>query len=137
MKSRTFLAAIFVAATTLAINAQEPVKQNREDVRGNRPAFVDENNNGICDHYENGTCPNGNKPMMRQGRRGFKQGQPGDSTLQRGRAMCPGMKRGMGTGMYQGKGRMQGFKDDNKNGICDYYEEWLKNNPQQESKDVK
>ncbi len=44
-----------MALTTLA-GAQDPgAGQKQQNVTGNGQAYVDANNNGICDNFENGT----------------------------------------------------------------------------------
>ncbi|MDD5193592.1 MAG: hypothetical protein PHF67_03325 [Candidatus Nanoarchaeia archaeon] len=58
------------------VYAQQSEDTNTKQIRGT--GFVDANNNGICDHIENGDCPrnnmegrcNGNTecPMHKQGR---------------------------------------------------------------------
>ncbi len=67
-----------------------------------QPFFVDADNNGVCDNYENGN--------RGQGRR-LGQGQG----LCRGR----GNGKGLGRGRGQGRGGNGNFVDQNNDGICD------------------
>ncbi len=61
--------------------------------------FVDENGDGICDHYQSGTCPGYGK--------GF--------TDENGDGICDHYQSGTCPGYKNGKG----FVDENGDGICD------------------
>ncbi len=75
MKTRLFLAAFTIVLSMGFISAQNGNGKGRnQDPDRERPGmctnpvsnkgrcvdFIDENNNGICDNYENGTCAGGN-----------------------------------------------------------------------------
>ncbi len=123
MKARTFLAMLVLTATAAIANAQVPVKpQQPTGQNSNCPSFVDENKNGVCDNFENGTCPYPNRQLNGKGRRNMQGGQGTNQNMRQGR------RQGNGQGMGRNAAMMQrrGFKDDNKNGVCDYYEEWQK-----------
>lgn len=108
MKTKLFLTGLALMALTVFANGQDPVAKQgqgngqccgRCNGTGKGAAFVDKNNNGICDNFENRTAnATGNKGN--------------------GNGKCDG------TGKRQGQGRGKGrnFVDANKNGICDYYE---------------
>lgn len=126
MKTKLFISGLaFMALTTLAIAQsadQAPAKPQTGTVK--EANFVDANNNGICDNFENnGTnaanckgpgavscCGQGKKQMMGRG-----QGMGAGSGM--------GQKRmGTGMGMGQGKGMGKNFVDADNNGICDKFE---------------
>jgi len=112
MKTRLFLTGLALMAITAFANAQEPVAgQGQGNIprngqccgrcngTGKGVAFVDKNNNGICDNYENRTANATNNKGN-------------------GNGICDGTGKGQG----QGRGKGRNFVDANKNGICDYYE---------------
>lgn len=102
MKAKIILTGLALVAGLVFTSAQNPVGKKGN---GNRACggavkcatFVDANNNGICDTYENRT-PN--------------------ATGKKGTGTCTGTGNGQG----QGKGNGKNFVDANKNGICDTYE---------------
>jgi hypothetical protein len=113
MRTKLFITGLAFMAITTMVNAQnseaDKIPQN---VNGSPSAFVDANNNGVCDNYENRTT-------TARGRRGngFRKGCP----MGQGRAQLgKGSGRGMGRGM--GRGGNMNFVDVDKNGVCDYYE---------------
>ena len=113
MKATTILAALFLMATTAIVSAQTPVKnQKSTTTQGNGPAYVDQNNNGVCDNYENGTSPRAKGQAIGKGNRKNATGQ--------GRGQ--GLGKGKGLGERQGTGQGRNFSDDNKDGVCDRYE---------------
>lgn len=98
----------FVATIGLATGQNQKQNQTKKPEtttiqRG--PAFVDKNNNGICDNFE--------------------KGNPGNPDANGRRALCDGSGRGQGRGQRKGSGLCNGkgggvnFIDANKNGICD------------------
>jgi len=110
-----------MALTTLAsaqnsgVSSSQP-KSNTEKA----PTYVDANNNGICDNYENNAANasncrrSGANNCCGQGRRQMQgQGQGQGNGYGRGRNRF---------GMGQGKGRGRNFVDADKNGICDNFE---------------
>ena len=89
--------------------------------------FVDANNNGVCDSYENGTCKVGNGKGLQDGS-GRGQGLRNGSGRRGGGNQAIGQGRGRGgnagQGLRNGSGRGNGgraanFVDANNNGICD------------------
>jgi len=104
MKTKLFLTGLALMAVTSFANGQDPVaKQGQGNGQrngqcngtGKGSAFVDKNNDGVCDNIKNGNAT-GNK----------------------GNGTCDGS----GKGQRQGKGQGRNFVDANKNGICDTYE---------------
>ena len=106
MKAKIFLAGLaFVVVAALA-SAQNPVgkRGNGNGTCGGTAkcaTFVDANNNGICDTYENRT-PN--------------------ATGKKGKGNGTGTCTGNGQGQGKGKGKGKNFVDANNNGVCDTYE---------------
>lgn len=121
MKTKLLITGIALMALTALAGAQNPSSANTgSQVYPGRGAYVDANNDGICDYYNlygrrfyNRTT--GNVQALGN-RRGLAPGQ--------GRGIARGQGRGMGPG--QGRGLAPGgrnFIDENKNGICDLYED--------------
>lgn len=105
MKTKLFITALALAAVTTIASAQtQGSEQGQRDGKGNGAAFIDNNKDGVCDNYENGTPRQGMANKKGQGK-----GQ--------------GYHRGNGrSGKGQGRGENGNFIDENKNGICDYRE---------------
>ena len=104
MKTKLFLTGLALMAITTFASAQDPVAGQgrgngcgRCNGTGKGAAFVDKNNDGVCDNLQNGNAT-GNK----------------------GNGKCDG------SGKVQGKGQGSNFVDANKNGICDTYEARIK-----------
>jgi len=121
-----FTALALIAALTLA-NAQDTIPRGQRLLNGTGrgPAYIDANNNKICDYYEQGTPggPRGQRNVNVRGRgAGWGQGYG------RGQGYGPGRGngRGQGYGPGRGFGRGRNFVDADKNGICDYYEPVVK-----------
>ncbi|MEI6274459.1 MAG: hypothetical protein WCP08_00655 [Prolixibacteraceae bacterium] len=99
MKTKLYLTGLALIAITAFASAQDPVVAGQGNGRGRcngtgkGVAFVDANNDGICDNQSN--------------RSANAAGNKGNGT-------CNGKGRG------QGKGR--NFVDANKNGVCDTFE---------------
>ncbi len=104
MKTKLFLAGLALMAITVFANAQDPIAKQG---RGNGPcngtgkgaAFVDKNNDGVCDNVETRT---------------------GNSTVKsgKGNGICKGTGKGQGQGTWKGRN----FVDANGNGVCDTFE---------------
>jgi hypothetical protein len=131
MKTKLFITALALMSITALTSAQNTDPEpDQQKPAGWGPAFVDTNNNGICDNYENYVNVPGRRFNAPAQGRGLGPGQ--------GRGLRPGMGRGLGPGQgarfgnapgqgfrtgygpVQGRGRF--WVDENKNGICDYYE---------------
>lgn len=111
MKATTILTALFLMATTAIVSAQTPVKnQKATTTQSNGPAYVDQDNNGVCDNYENGTSPRAKGQAIGKGNRKNANGQ--------GRGQ--GLGKGKGLGQRQGAGQGRNFTDVNKDGVCDH-----------------
>jgi hypothetical protein len=106
MKTKIFISALAVVLSVGLVTAQNQDQDNKEKstTSQNGPAFVDKDNNGVCDNFENGTPGNPNA----NGKQRLLDGS--------------GRGRGMGYGMRNGRGGGRNFVDADKNGICDYYE---------------
>jgi hypothetical protein len=105
MRTKILLSALAVVLSVGLVTAQEQDKTEKTTTTQNGPAFVDKDNNGICDNFENGTPGNPNAD--------------GKGRLLDG----SGRGRGQGYGMHNGRGRGgRSFVDADENGICDYYE---------------
>jgi len=106
MKSKLFLTGLALMAITVYANGQDPVAKQGQgngqrngqccgqcNGKGKGAAFVDKNNDGVCDNKQNGTA--------------YSTGNKGNGIVK-----CNG----------SGKGHGRNFVDANKNGICDTYE---------------
>lgn len=104
MKTKFFISALTVllSAGMMSAQNQNQAKEETTVSTQNVPAFVDKNNNGICDHFENGT--------------------PGNPNANGKQRLFDGSGRRTGRGAYFRNGRGGGgrfFIDADKNGICD------------------
>lgn len=107
MKTKLFITGLALFAITTLGFSQNGNPQDRPGRnQGNQTEWVDENNDGICDNYENRT-PGQGYGKGNGYRRGMNQGQPGK-------------------GLMNGQGRGRYFVDEDKNGVCDRYEETRK-----------
>lgn len=108
MRTKLFLTGLALMAVTVFANAQDPAT-GRDNCNGQRndqcngtgtgSAFVDKNNDGVCDNIQNG-----------------------NTTGNKGNGKCDGSGKGQGQGKVQGRN----FVDANKSGICDTYEARIK-----------
>ncbi|MFZ2285957.1 MAG: hypothetical protein WAV93_03135 [Bacteroidales bacterium] len=115
MKTRLFFTAVAFVAISVIASAQTTGQTDKPAGQGKAQgaAWVDANNNGVCDNYESGA---------RQGRgQGNSQGQALHNGRGRGNgqgmAAGRGQARGNGQGRYNGRG--PAFVDANKDGVCD------------------
>lgn len=103
MKAKLFFAALAIVAVAAVANAQDTKKS--EPQKANGPAYIDKNNNGTCDNFENGTS---------------------NRTKHKGQGIGKGRKDGKcdGTGrhMHNGKGKGANYTDKNGNGVCDHFD---------------
>ncbi len=85
------------------------------------PLFVDDNNNGICDHFENGTRPRRGQGQNAVGRNFVDADNDGICDyFQSGNRQGNG--RGLGTGRGLGQGRFGNFVDNNNDSIRDNFQ---------------
>jgi hypothetical protein len=114
-------AQIFLAGLALVVVSSFATAQNQGSKRGSGngtctgkstscSAFVDANNNGICDTYESGSSASTQAGGKTQGK---GQGN--------GTGTCDGTG-GQKRGQKQGNCKGVGFVDLNQNGICDTFE---------------
>ena len=117
MKTKLLItAAALIVFTALASAQDKAANQDQQNTTNNRGvAWVDANNDGICDNFE--ARRSGNFKGRGQGNmRGAGQGQGQGQRMGMGR-------RGMGPcGMGQGQGNGRNYVDADKNGICDFRE---------------
>ena len=110
MKTKILLSALAVVLSIGLVTAQEQEQDKKEKATTTQkgPAFVDKDNNGVCDNFEKGTPgnpnANGKQRLLDGSGRGSGQGY--------------GMRNGRGRGARGGRN----FVDADKNGICDNYE---------------
>ncbi len=122
MKTLSMIATalLFMGVSTLA-TGQETTKstattgekaqvtqQTQATTNVQRPYFVDKDNNGVCDNYENGNRRMGQRMGRGQGL---------------GRCRGAGFGRGQGRMNGQGRGGNGNFVDADKDGICDYQQD--------------
>ena len=112
MKTRFILSVVaFLSLTTLAIGQNNPSTTQQQNVAGKGIAYVDANNNSICDNYENRESNNFS------GRRCGNMNGCGLGQRQRqGQGQGRGRKGGC---LNQGNGSGKNYIDANKNGVCD------------------
>jgi len=103
------LALIAVTTITSAQNNEVQPRQNTTTARG--PAFVDANNDGVCDN-------NGMGKAVRANRNGRGNG----NCYAQGQRQGQRQGQGQGQGRGQGQNRGRNFVDADKNGICDFNE---------------
>lgn len=134
MKTKLFFTAVVLSAMTVIATGQtsqtaQQVQPGQGQAAGN--AWIDSDNDGVCDNFENGTRP---------GRRAYSAGEnqaavnrgpgKGQGLAQgprnghpRGQGMMPGRGAGRGQGVAPGRGLHNGqgpaFVDANKDGVCD------------------
>lgn len=105
MKTKIFISALAVVLSVGLVTAQNQDQDNKEKTTSqNGPAFVDKDNNGVCDNFENGTPGNPNA----NGKQRLLDGS--------------GRGRGMGYGMRNGRDGGRNFVDADNNGVCDNFE---------------
>jgi len=114
----------FMALTTMLSAQNNEVTKNQQTAPVTGRAYVDANENGICDNFENGT-PAG--PYCRRSAnfrgRGMGPGNwQGQNVRGQGFGRGQGLDRGQGFGRGQGLGRGRNFVDADKNGVCDFRE---------------
>jgi hypothetical protein len=132
MKTKLFFTAVVFSALTVIAAGQtaqsaQQVQPGQGRAAGN--VWVDADNDGVCDNYENGTRPGrraysagANQAAANRGP-GMGQGIRADRGAGRGQGMTAGRGAGRGQGNAPGRGRYNGqgpaFVDANKDGVCD------------------
>jgi hypothetical protein len=105
MKTKLIISLLaFLAITTLVSGQNNGVNSPPQNVKGKGTTYVDANNNGICNNYENrtyGTCSCKKIENFRCCGQGHRQGRDQK-------------------GLCQGKGHGRNFVDSDKNGVCDH-----------------
>lgn len=140
MTTKILLSALAVVLSVGLVTAQEQDKKEKTTTQ-HGPAFVDKDNNGICDNFENGIPgnPNANGKQrllngsgrgrgMGCGMRNGRRGGGGNFVDADNNGVCDnyengkagqGRGPGKGAGLRNGKGRQANFVDADNNGICD------------------
>ncbi len=109
MKTKLIISGLaFLAITALANGQNMGVNSPSQNSTGKGRAYVDANNNGTCDNYENRATNNSScRRYANFNYCGQGQGQ--------------GQRHGKGQKAWsQGQGRGKNFVDADKNGICDH-----------------
>ncbi len=145
MKTKVFITAMALVATIGLATAQNQNQAAKETAKTAQtgPAFVDKNNNGVCDNFENGTPGNPNANGKQRLLDGSGRGQGKGQGLRNGRGqgrffvdadkdgVCDnfengtprgGRGQGYGNGLRNGRGGGANFVDADKDGICDNFE---------------
>lgn len=138
MKTRLFLTVAAFVAMTALVSAQDTPQSTAQTGRGRAAGneWVDADNDGVCDNYENGT---------RMGRRAYSAGASMTAAnrgagrgigqgirmvngrgMGRGQAVTAGRGMGRAQGSAPGRGRFNGrgpaYVDADNNGVCDNIE---------------
>ncbi len=124
MKTKLFFAGLVILAFTASATAQTTgTDQKTQNSAPAGVAWVDANNNGVCDNFENGTS-NIQTGKRNYSNRGQGQGAGNGFACGQGRRSAMGMRNGLaqGQGRGQGRGRGRFYVDADKNGVCDNYE---------------
>ena len=132
MKTKLFISVLAFLAIASLTNAQDKSESQAQEQQPVTPvtrgAYVDANNNGICDYYERpGAFYRYNRRIANIPAPGLRRGLPVGQGRGYGRGLGPGQGRGLGPG--QGRGLAPGgrfYVDADKNGICDFYEQSVK-----------
>lgn len=111
MTTKLFLTGLALLAVTTLVSAQQGTGkgncqskcQSKCSGTGKGTAYVDKNNNGVCDNYES-----------RKDSTSTKKGK--------GLGKCDGTGNGQGKGTGKAAGKGKNFVDANKNGVCDHAE---------------
>ncbi len=127
MKTKALFTGIMMIAAISFACAQSETKKTENTEPKQTTSFVDTNENGICDNYENGTHGNRQGKAYHKGNGNYNWC---DQSLHNGKehrnsqrgmhknAQCSG--QGQGTGLKNGQGQGTGqFEDKNNNGVCD------------------
>ena len=137
MKTKLLITGLALMALTMSVNAQgKNAGQSQQQTNTAVPAgaYIDANNDGICDNFEANSRGRGYGRGAGCGFRGGRGQVTAQATENRqgipqgqGRGFGPANGRGFGPG--QGRGLAPGgrnFVDADKNGICDRFEEQSK-----------
>jgi hypothetical protein len=138
MKTKTVVTALLFLAFTFIASAQDQKTVQQQRAGFVQGAYIDVNNNGICDSFEADNRGYGRGAGYGRGN-GFRGGRGPAANqavayrqgLPRGQGRGAGPAYGRGLGPGKGRGLAPGgvrFVDTNKNGICDTYETSVKKN---------
>ena len=126
MKTKLFITGLALIALTMSVNAQNKntaKSQQQSNTEVPSGAYIDANNDGICDNFEANSRGRGYRSGSGCGFRGGRGQVTAEATENR-QGLSQGQGRGFGPG--QGRGLAPGgrnFVDADKNGICDRFED--------------
>jgi hypothetical protein len=129
MKTKLFITGLAFIALTMSVNAQgKNAGQAQQQTNTAVPsgAYIDANNNGVCDNFEANSSGRGSRRGAGYGFRGGSCPVTAQATANR-QGLPQGHGRGFGPG--QGRGIAPGgryFVDADNNGICDRFEDQSK-----------
>lgn len=119
MKTKLFFTMVVFVALTIVAAAQNGngKRANTGQGRSHGTAWVDANNDGVCDNYVAGNNQ-GNGQAKGQGmRKGNCNGQC--KAAGKGQQKSAGKGQARGNGQGKNKGQGPNFTDANKDGVCD------------------
>jgi hypothetical protein len=125
MKTKLFITVLVFMTATILTRAQNQGTDTKQPLTPQRGyAWVDANNDGICDFYQR---PGPNNRSGRGMGMAPGQGNRRGMAASQGRGLGPAPAKGYGRGLGPGQGRGQApggrfFIDEDKNGVCDYFE---------------
>lgn len=121
MKTKLFLTGIALIALTFIASGQKADTDSKQVNTGNwGPAFVDKNNDGVCDNIDSRPNQQGQGRAYNRGGRGYGRA----NCYRGGNGPAPGQGKGYGRGQGRGPGKGQGrlYVDKNNDGVCDNFE---------------
>jgi hypothetical protein len=127
MKTKLFITGLALMALTTLSYAQEKTSAQSQQTATpvTRGAYVDADNNGVCDNFETNRAFNGKGRRM-----GNSSAVSGGQGFRKGQCCGLGPCRGKGPDVGQGRGPApkpgRNYVDENNNGICDYRETSVK-----------
>jgi len=124
MKLRILLSGLALMAATTLVSAQTNNNTNvPKDTPVKGQAFVDNNNDGVCDNYQAGKAGQG---ICNGKRQGACKGQAACKGQGQGLAQGNGQGKGVCTGQGKPQGKGRNFADADKDGVCDNFKEPVK-----------
>jgi len=111
MRTKIIITALALITAAGVATAQEQNQVSKENIQTTQtgPEFVDTNNNGICDNFENGTPRNPNANGRQALRNGSGSGKGQGLGLHNGTGRGSGRGQALGLRNGTGKGAAQGL----------------------------
>jgi len=125
MRTRLFFTALTFMALIVIASAQTTGQVNKPAGQGNAQgaAWVDANNDGVCDNYESGARQGRGQGHGQAAAAGRGHGHGKGDGIHNGRGKGQGTAAGRGQGRGDGQGRYNGrgpaFADANNDSVCD------------------